>query len=274
MRVGIIGGNGRMGTLFAGVFRRAGHTVETNGRSGGRPNSALAKDADLVIVSVPIRSTVEVIRTVGPLLTGSQVFCDLTSLKEAPVRAMLESEAQVVGLHPMFGPGLGSIREQTIIATPARCSTQALSCLVGIFEGEGARVTITTPENHDRIMAIVQGLTHFVTLAIAETMQSVGTDPAETRDFMSPVYQIEMGLVGRLLSQNPDLYADIIQLNPHVPAVLSACEESIGRLRAAASDDGPASFVRMFEKNAAYFGPFCRESAELTDRLIRCMVER
>jgi len=66
-------------------------------------------------------------------------------------------------------------------------------------------------------MAVVQGLTHYVTLGMAGTMRRLGVTPEDTMAFMSPIYQIEMSLVGRLLSQDPDLYADILMLNPAVP---------------------------------------------------------
>ncbi|MDD1718966.1 MAG: prephenate dehydrogenase/arogenate dehydrogenase family protein [Methanoregulaceae archaeon] len=274
MKVGIIGGTGRMGTLFAGVFGRAGHDVEVNGKRSGRSNREIASDSDLVMVSVPIRSTTGVIHEIAPVLSESQIFCDLTSLKAAPVKAMLESRAKVVGFHPMFGPGVQSLLDQTIVVTPARCDEESLGSILEIFRGEGASITITTPDHHDRMMAIVQGLTHFVTLGIAETMRSVGTRPGETRAFMSPVYQIEMGLVGRLLSQEPGLYADIIQLNPYVPEVLEAYGGAIKRLRAAAGDPGPRSFEKAFAEDAEYFGPYCREASALTDHLIACMVKR
>ena len=104
---------------------------------------------------------------------------------------MLCSKAEVIGLHPMFGPSVRTLEQQTIIVTPARCSKENLSRLTGIFEREGARITITTPEAHDRMMAVVQGLTHFVTLSMAETMRRIGITPADTEPFMSPVYQIE-----------------------------------------------------------------------------------
>jgi prephenate dehydrogenase len=52
-------------------------------------------------------------------------------------------------------------------------------------------------------MAVVQGLTHFVTLMMADTMRRLSTNPQQTEPYMSPVYQIEMGLVGRLLFQDP-----------------------------------------------------------------------
>ncbi len=123
---------------------------------------------------------------------------------------MLKSKANVVGLHPMFGPTVDSFKSQTIIVCPARVEDHLLHRLIAIFRHEGARCTITTPEEHDRMMAVVQGLTHYVTLCMAESIRRLGMDIETTKEFTSPVYQIELSLIGRLLSQDPDLYADIL----------------------------------------------------------------
>jgi prephenate dehydrogenase len=274
MLVGIIGGTGRMGRLFGGVFERAGHEVLVCGRKRESSCREIAEQCELVMVSVPIRDTVAVIRKIAPLLTTGQVICDLTSLKARPVAAMLESPASVIGLHPMFGPSIPSLRGQTIIATPARCSPETAASLLSIFEREGAKITFSTPEEHDQIMAVVQGLTHFVTLTVAGTMRRLGTTPADTEPFMSPVYQIELGLVGRLLSQDPDLYGDILTENPFVPPVLSACSDAMKELADLVRTKDTAAFRRVFTENARHFEGYCERAAEETDFLIEAMVRR
>ncbi|HJJ37961.1 MAG TPA: prephenate dehydrogenase/arogenate dehydrogenase family protein, partial [Methanocorpusculum sp.] len=106
--VGIIGGFGGMGRLFSAVFERAGYEVLCSGRKTPVSNEDIALTCDIVIVSVPIRDTVRVIGEIAPLLSEEQVLCDLTSIKTAPVEAMLRSKAQVIGLHPMFGPSVST----------------------------------------------------------------------------------------------------------------------------------------------------------------------
>ena len=261
-----------MGTFFSHVFERGGYLVACSGRSTDLTNRALAEESDIVVVSVPIRSTVSVIDEIAPLLSGDQLICDLTSLKIAPVQAMLRSRAQVVGLHPMFGPSVGSLAGQTIIATPARVEKPALDRMLSLFRAEGARVTITTPDHHDRIMAIVQGLTHFVTLSMAEAMRQTGITPADTESFMSPVYQIEMGLIGRLLTQDPALYGAILAENPYVPAVLDACGNAVARIRASLHDPSGREFTRIFMENAGNFGEYSAKAQEETDLIIERMV--
>jgi prephenate dehydrogenase len=274
MKAGIIGGTGKMGRFFTPVFERAGYDVSVSGRSTALTNLDLAEQSDLVIVSVPIHDTVRVIKEITPVLTPEQVLCDFTSLKREPVAAMLESRAQVIGLHPLFGPTVPSLHHQTIIVCPARAEEKNVSSLVSLFVTEGAQCTLSSPEQHDRMMAVVQGLTHFVTLCMADSVRRLGIDIETTRAFTSPVYQIELSLVGRLLSQDPSLYADILQQNPFVPEVLSICTSSAEELSRIVKTRDPELFREFFNNNARHLGAYCDEGMRTTDSLIECMVNR
>jgi prephenate dehydrogenase len=274
MKAGIIGGTGKMGRFFTPVFERAGYEVLVSGRSTPLTNHDLAEQCDLVIVSVPIHDTVRVIDDISPVLTREQILCDFTSLKTAPVAAMLKSDARVIGLHPLFGPTVPSLRNQTIIVCPARAEDHIVQSFLSLFSHEGAQCTVTTPEHHDRMMAVVQGLTHFVTLCMAESVRRLGIDIESTRAFTSPVYQIELSLVGRLLSQDPSLYADILQENPFVPEVLSVCTSSAEVLTGIVTSGDPVQFREFFEANSRHLGTYCDEGMKTTDALIEYMVNR
>jgi prephenate dehydrogenase len=226
------------------------------------------------MVSVPIRDTVRVIEEIAPLLQESQLLCDLTSLKVGPVKAMLKSNADVIGLHPMFGPTVSSLKQQIIIACPARAAPATIQALFDVFRNEGAVCTITDPEEHDRAMAVVQGLTHFVTLCVAESIRRLKIDIEKTRSLTSPVYQIELGLVGRLLSQDPDLYGSILLENPYVPEVLAACRSSVQDLQEIVASKNAGRFRDFFAQNTRHFGDYCSEGMARTDALIEYMVNR
>ena len=274
MKAGIIGGTGKMGRLFRPVFERAGYTVTASGRTTEVTSEEIAETCDLVVVSVPIHDTVRVIEEIAPLTNERQLLCDFTSLKVAPVAAMLKSRAQVIGLHPMFGPTVSSIARQTIVLCPARAPETTLDNLRGIFLREGAVCTIATPEEHDRMMAIVQGLTHFVTICMADSIRRLGVNIETTEPFMSPVYQIELSLVGRLLSQDPALYADILQENPFVPEVLAACRAAAADLAGIVASGNPEDFAAFFSRDTEHLGAWCERGQVLTDALIECMVKK
>ena len=274
MLAAIIGGTGQMGRFFAGVFRAAGWDVIVSGTKTPLTGRDIATKADLVMVSVPIRATVGVIQEVAPLLSEEQVFCDLTSLKVEPVRAMLASRAQVIGLHPMFGPGAVSLRGQTIVATPARCEPETLDTLLSVFRDQGAAITLSTPESHDRMMAVIQGLTHFGTLAKAEAIRRTSADVGETLTFTSPVYRIEVGFVGRLLAQDAGLYGDILQMNPAVPEVLGEFEAAVRTLREIVESGDDERFRAFFAANAGHYASYLQAATEETDDLINHVVNR
>jgi prephenate dehydrogenase len=274
MIAGIIGGTGRMGRFFRPVLERHGFEVLVSGRATGLTNRMLAEESDLVMVSVPIRSTVGVIGEIAPLITEEQLLCDLTSLKAEPVKAMLSSKAQVLGMHPLFGPTVSSLRNQTVILTPARCGSPLSLRLPEILRAEGANLVVMAPEAHDRLMAVVQGLTHFGNLCMADAIRRTGTSLAAALEATSPVYRIQMGLIGRLLSQDANLYGDMLQLNPHMPGVLAAFEEAAADLRKRVEGGEPASFVEFFGRIAELYLPYRDQAASETDTLIEFMAGR
>ena len=61
MKIGIIGGTGGMGNLFSQVFQNAGHEVLIAGRNTPLRKEDIARLADVIVISVPIRDTVFVI---------------------------------------------------------------------------------------------------------------------------------------------------------------------------------------------------------------------
>ena len=274
MKIGIIGGTGGMGRLFASVFEKTGHQVIVSGRKTTLTNEEIARNSDIVMVSVPIHVTIQVIETITPILTKDQILTDLTSLKSSQIQAMLLSSARVIGLHPMFGPTIGSIAGQTIIAIPARCKKEDMDILKKIFEEEGARVTETTPEIHDKMMAVIQGLTHFKALLLAGTMRRLGISPADTEAFMSPVYRIETGIAGRILAQSPELYSDILCMNPYVPSVLDTCIRTACEIKDVISAGDSVAFSSEFIASREWFGQFCEQALKETDALILAMVHK
>ncbi|TFH03316.1 MAG: prephenate dehydrogenase, partial [Methanosarcina sp.] len=85
-------------------------------------------------------------------------------------------------------------------------------------------------------VSVVQGLTHFAYIAIGTTIDRLDFDIKKSRKFVSPVYSIMLDFVGRILGQNPYLYALIQMENPGVPEVHEAfikeCEELSSLVRA------------------------------------------
>src|SRR5687768_2996244 len=146
--IAVIGGRGRMGALVARMFGDLGHQVIVADVDTELSAADAAGVADVVVVSVPIDATEDVIRQIGPHVRPDALLMDVTSIKEAPVTAMLAAtEASVVGTHPMFGPNVHSLQGQRVVVCRARGDAWA-DWAIRMFQARGLGVQETTPANH------------------------------------------------------------------------------------------------------------------------------
>lgn len=287
MKILIIGGTGELGQWFTGFFHRLNHEVTIWGISGRtdiaeRLGAAYAHDldaaireSDIVAISVPIDVTEDTIKKIAPEMAHGSLLMDMTSLKKKPLAAMehfAPDSVEVLGTHPMFGPSITGIRGQTVMITPSSRCEKWLPVIVDLFEGDGANVEIVDADTHDRVMAVVQGLTHFAYISIGATLENLDFEVSESRRFMSPVYEIMLDFVGRILGQNPHLYAMIQMNNPAIAEVHEAFISECMRLSELVRDDSVQDFADLMKRAATHFGD--TESAlRRSDKLINTKIE-
>ena len=228
--IGIIGGTGGMGRWFAAFFEKEGHPVIVSGKGTGPRPDEMAASCPVVIVSVPIGVTVEVIRQVGPHMKRESLLMDLTSLKAGPVRAMLESSAsEVIGLHPLFGPSAPSLEGQNIAICPAR-GVNWLPWVRDVFGRKGAKLVDTTPERHDEVMAVVQVLNHLNTLVLGLVIREAGIPREELGRFSTPLFRARLEAVENLFS-HPRLYAELVAGNPGSPGIAELLAKALAEVK-------------------------------------------
>jgi chorismate mutase/prephenate dehydrogenase len=272
--VAVIGGRGRMGALVARLFGDLGHQVIVSDVDTPLSAADAASVADVVVVSVPIDATEEVIRAIGPRVRADALLMDITSIKEAPVAAMMASTgASVVGTHPMFGPNVHSLQGQRVVVCRGRGDGWA-DWVTGMLQARGLSVQETTPAHHDRVMAVVQVLTHFQTQVLGLTLARVGTTLDETLRFTSPAYLMELYVTARHFDQSPELYGPIEMRNPATGEVTSAFKAAAAEVADILASADRDRFRRLFEEVREFFGPFTHEALEQSSFLIDRLVER
>jgi len=272
--VGIIGGTGKLGGLFKKIFEEEGFEVLVSSRSTSLSKEELIRKSDVIIISVPIDSTVGVIREIVPFIGEGKLLMDLTSLKVGPVEEMLKSKADVLGAHPLFAPSIENLRGQTIILCPERIRNKALyQTIFSILEKRGANLIEMSPEKHDKMMAVIQGLTHFSAIVLCHSLKDIDFDIKKSLECTSPVYRLTLDMAGRILNQRPELYADISLLNPKTVDIVFQyikSAESLFKKIEAKDRDG---FIRYFEEASQYLGEFTEKAEKESNRLIKRMVE-
>ncbi|HKP61248.1 MAG TPA: bifunctional chorismate mutase/prephenate dehydrogenase [Polyangiales bacterium] len=273
-RIAIIGGAGAMGQLLQRLFRDLGHTVEIADVATELTPEAAAAQADVVVISVPILSTEQVIRRLGPLVRKDALLLDVTSIKSVPLAAMLAStQASVVGTHPMFGPNVHSLQGQRVVVCKGRGDTWH-SWLMANLRARGLVVTEADAPQHDRAMALVQVLTHYQTQVFGLALARSGIPLEESRRFTSPAYLMELYVAARHFAQASDLYGPIEMLNPETARVVATFQQAASEVAEILSSRDQARFDAMFREVRDFFGAFAQEATEQSSYLIDHLVER
>jgi prephenate dehydrogenase len=127
------------------------------------------------------------------------------------------------------------------------------------------------PAEHDKMMAVVQGLTHFQAISAAHCMMRLGFNVQESVTVSSPVYRLRLAMIGRILGHDPRLYAEIQTYNPHIPDVLRTLADSSALLQEQVESKDVNGFVAECEKIRQAFGDFTAQSVAESDRIIAAL---
>ncbi|PTA70472.1 MULTISPECIES: prephenate dehydrogenase [unclassified Stenotrophomonas] len=236
--VGIVGSAGAYGRWLTRFFQQhmqlqvIGH--DPADPESHRPEQLLAQ-ADVLVFSAPIRHTPALIAGYVRQSAGRErdrLWLDVTSVKEAPVQAMLASQAEVVGLHPMTAPPKApTLKGRVMVVCEARLQHWQpwVDTLCAALQAECVRAT---PQHHDQMMALVQAMVHATHLAQAGVLRQYQPhlgDLAAMMPYRSASFELDTAIISRILSLNPAIYEDIQFGNPYVAPML---ERLVGQLQA------------------------------------------
>lgn len=268
MKIAVIGGTRGLGRWIATFLSGKGLNVVVTGRNRVTGESVskklgveytpdninAASSADIIVVSVPIDVTPVIIREIGPNLKKGSLLLDVTSVKVKTSRVMHKYAAngvEVLPCHPMFGPRVRSLDGQVVVLTPEKTG-EWYDKVLKFLESENARVIVTTPEIHDKMMSIVQGLTHFAYISIASTIEKLDIDIKESRKFASPIYNLMLDTIARITAQNPYLVYSIQTENNFIEEAHETFLKTFMELKNMISNEKEDDFVHAMSSAAKH----------------------
>ena len=224
MKIAIIGGSGRMGRWFANFLLKDGNEVIITGRNQRKlmevkqqlgvevaTNAEAVNSADAILISVPIDNFEGVVEQIKPYTHPEQLIMDITSVKVFPVEMMHKhiKTGLVLGAHPVFGPGAKDITNHSFILTPTNNGERTAAGKIRRYlETRGAKVALMTPDEHDELMTVILGLSHFIAIVSADTL--LGTDRlSQMREIGGITFRVLLTLVESVISEDPELYASL-----------------------------------------------------------------
>jgi len=233
MRVAIIGA-GKMGRWFTKFFLEEGDSVIVSSRSKEKllkirdefgvettDNVNAVKNADRVLICVPIENIEEVVKEIHSHIQPNQVVMDICSIKEIPVKIMHKyiKTGTTLGTHPVFGPGVKNIKNQNFIFTPISNKEKVFAeDFKSWLEERQANVFITSPRKHDELMSVVLGLPHFLGLVVCDTLLDYG-NLLETKRVAGASYKMLLTLAEAVASEETEFYTSLQMNLPEIEKI-------------------------------------------------------
>jgi prephenate dehydrogenase len=260
----VVGGAGRMGGWFARFFAERGHAVSIADPAGRAPGRAVVEAAQVVLLAVPASAMAQALAEVGPWTRPGQLVVDICSLKEEPCRLMARhARCRTLGMHPLFGPGAGSLQGQTVFL----CGLDGCGWsrwLQGLLQEAGARLVELEPRRHDRLMAVAQTMRHLLVGALAAAWEELGFDPRAEAHLAGPWFGRLLALWEQQSRQPAELYAELALANPYGRRAARCLASHLDRLAGLAERGQAQALVRALEaacggegEGAASFGLDC-----------------
>ena len=210
------------------------------------------READLVILCVPVGAMGEVAREIAPALKPGVLVSDVGSSKQT-IMEMLTAAlpgVAVIPAHPVAGTedsgpdaGFASLfhRRWCIVTPPEGADAGQVAALVQLWEAMGATVDTMTPEHHDRVLAVTSHIPHLIAYTI------VGTASELEEVTQSEVIKYSAGGFRdftRIAASDPTMWRDVFLNNRD--AVLEMLQRFASDLaamrRAIIDEDGDALF--------------------------------
>lgn len=151
-----------------------------------------AANADLIILGVPIRKTVDVLMNLIGSLNDNNCIVDVAGIRTGILQAVesLEQPINFIGVHPMAGSEgiglesatLGLFENASFAITPSsKVGEGWLDSIMEIINGLGGNPLMLTPDIHDRLVGMASHLPHILGVALMNLALKYQTE--DTRAF-------------------------------------------------------------------------------------------
>ena len=226
--VGVIG-LGRFGKVLVNILQK-GYTIYAYDIHDKTPMSNVSfcsldkvLEERVIFIAVPIRSFDSLIKEISTKLKPGTTLIDVCSVKSYPVDVMLKytnTKIGVIATHPMFGPDSFSTNTKLkMMMHNVRDINNQFLIWSDYFSNQGIEIIEMSPDEHDRLAARSQGITHFLGRMLKQFgIQKTQIDTQGFKDLLD--------LVDQTCNDTWDLYTDLQLYNPHTLDTITELRKS------------------------------------------------
>lgn len=269
----IIGGSGGMGRVFARYFKKHGFKIilyarneekleQTASELNVKYNLSLkesVKDADIIMITVPITSTVDIIKEVVPLLKPNSLIFDITSLKHDIIKVYegIKNEYPIncLSLHPMFGPGIKDMRNYVMLVLRVGGTVnynEIVKNLLDLFKSDGLVINETTPEFHDKKIAMTLGVPHMFNILFLNLLRRLNEPLNELTNYTGTTFLLQKVFAESIIQREMEMFGDIQMQNKEFYKLLDEFEDLLKDYKKIIQNKDKKGFFDIFTKGLNY----------------------
>ncbi|NEU07477.1 prephenate dehydrogenase [Flavihumibacter sp. R14] len=233
MNIGIIG-LGDMGLLYAKAFAKAGYPVFGSDLPQHRElleatlgpldvtlladGKEVSRRCDIIFYSVEAERISQVVQLYGASTKYGAIVAGQTSVKHPEIKAFeqyLPSDVHIITCHSLHGPGFDP-SGQKLIVIPHRTSNEAYQRMTDVLASLGSDIVeITDYQEHDKIVADTQAVTHVGFESMGTAWKGAGFFPWENASYVGGIDNVKILTTLRIFSYKSHIYSGLAILNPH-----------------------------------------------------------
>ncbi|MCW8922287.1 MAG: prephenate dehydrogenase/arogenate dehydrogenase family protein [Gammaproteobacteria bacterium] len=265
---GLIGGSLALALKKSGFCRRivgAGRTeatlkkaVELGVVDHYETDFALAvKDADIVVVAVPLSAMKNVFEQIAPALSATAVVTDAGSAKQSVISdaqvAFGKTSNRFVAGHPISGTEKSGVtaaftelyENRKVILTPTNGTDgEAVQLVTEMWQAAGAEVETMDAEHHDMVLAGTSHLPHILAFGLVDCLNSL-EDVDEIFRFAAGGFRD----FTRIASSDPVMWRDICLSNREdILVMMKKYQAQLQMISSALEDSDADALVEIFSR--------------------------
>lgn len=211
--------------------------------------------AELIVLATPLGVFQKITEKISPLLKAKSIYMDVGSVKKTVVEIIekiIPRDVQFVPTHPIAGSektGFEFAKEDLfkdarVIITPTeRTDVEALSKISLMWQKLGARVELMTPEEHDKIYALMSHLPHLISFCLVNTVNEIDSNLIK---YAGTGFRDTT----RIAKSSPEIWSDIFKMNyNNILEILSFFEKTIENIKKIlARGDSDKELIEFIER--------------------------
>lgn len=192
----------------------------------------VSRISDWIVYSVEAEVIDSIVAEYGPSTKVGAIVGGQTSCKGPELAAFdkhLPQDVDIVSCHSLHGPGVDP-KGQPLVIIKHRASQRSVDTVEEILSCLQSKVIFLTGEEHDRITADTQAVTHVAFLSMGTAWAANNQFPWEIDRYVGGIENAKINITLRIYSNKWHVYAGLAILNPAAKRQIRQYAESVTEL--------------------------------------------